>query len=438
MSCVLAFLAVLQGGVSVPSVIVTDPGPGPTGRYLAAVLSRADTKILTGDSIVIAHDATFPGSVVAVARNVVDNGSVGGSLIVVGGDLFLRPNARVGGEAIAFGGAVYPSLLAQVRNRSASYRDFTFFAEDVNGTIELRYHELNAPAPDHPVVPLPDWLTTTIPTYDRSDGVSVSLGPSVSGGNFSATPPGTSRAPAGVVDPSATVSWLAARRLRVDVFGGREKRSNERWITSDFTNSLNTLFAGHDTRNYYRADAADLTVRRMVELPSVILEPRLGFRYEDASSARPALPPFSHPWSITDRNDPADEMRRPNPQIPRSRMTSAVLGTTADRPGDRARAKRDTWVEIPFSIDSAGRFTQATLDGQIIVPTFGAQRFRFDVHGVLTAGDTAPRQRWAYLGGSGTLSTMDSLLTMGGGELLFMEGRYIVPIEQLDRKSTRL
>jgi hypothetical protein len=426
-----ALLAVLQGGQSVPPVVVSDPGPGPVGRYLAAVLARPDTRVVTGDTIVIARDATYPGSVVVLASRVVNDGAIGGNLIVVGGDLFLHPNSRVGAQAIAIGGGVYSSLLAETRNGSSSYRDFTFVATKTPTAIELRYADLNAPAPAQSQFSLPGWLATRIPIYDRSNGLSASLGGTAGVGSVAATALGTYRSQLGVVDPSLNASWQPVRKTRVDLFAGRDTRSNESWITSDFTNSLNTIFAGHDTRNYYRADAVDLTVTRTIEVPAAIVAPRIGARYEKASSARPPFPPASHPWSFTDRNEPADEMTRLNPAIPTSRMTSAIVGTTVDWPGDGLHATLDSWVEVPFQVDSAGRFTQATLDGQVTIPTIGKQRFRFDAHGVLTLGDTAPRQRWAYVGGSGTLSTMDSLLTMGGGELLFMEGRYVIPVERI-------
>jgi hypothetical protein len=47
---------------------------------------------------------------------------------------------------------------------------------------------------------------------------------------------------------------------------------------------------------------------------------------------------------------------------------------------------------------------------------------------VLTAGDTAPPQRFAYLGGSGTLPTFE-ILSRGGDQLVFLEGLYNFPIE---------
>ena len=40
-------------------------------------------------------------------------------------------------------------------------------------------------------------------------------------------------------------------------------------------------------------------------------------------------------------------------------------------------------------------------------------------------------QRWGYLGGAGTLGTVEPLLSIAGDELLFVESRYNIPIQAL-------
>jgi hypothetical protein len=77
------------------------------------------------------------------------------------------------------------------------------------------------------------------------------------------------------------------------------------------------------------------------------------------------------------------------------------------------------------------RVDQTTLDASIDFPTFGAQRFRLTTHVLHTFGDSAPPQRWSYLGGSGTIITLP-LLSLGGDELLYVESNYAIPINQLD------
>jgi hypothetical protein len=47
---------------------------------------------------------------------------------------------------------------------------------------------------------------------------------------------------------------------------------------------------------------------------------------------------------------------------------------------------------------------------------------------VFGTSNVAPPQRFAYLGGSGTLATVN-LLALGGDRLLYVQADYIVPIE---------
>src|SRR6185312_4599595 len=79
------------------------------------------------------------------------------------------------------------------------------------------------------------------------------------------------------------------------------------------------------------------------------------------------------------------------------------------------------------------RFTQTTFNADVRFPTFGPQHFALHAHGVLTAGDTAPPQRFAYLGGAGTLPTLD-VLSLGGDHLLYLLGVYTIPITGLKVK----
>ena len=85
-------------------------------------------------------------------------------------------------------------------------------------------------------------------------------------------------------------------------------------------------------------------------------------------------------------------------------------------------------------LDAPGdeHFTQTTIFARAAFPTFvtklGTQTFVFHTHMVLTAGDTAPPQRFAYIGGSGTLPTFD-ILSRGGDQMVFLEGLYNFPIE---------
>jgi hypothetical protein len=66
----------------------------------------------------------------------------------------------------------------------------------------------------------------------------------------------------------------------------------------------------------------------------------------------------------------------------------------------------------------------------VTFPAFRTHLFSFEAHSVYTFGDVPPPQRYAYLGGSGTLPTFD-LLEFGGDRLVFLESRYAIPIERI-------
>jgi hypothetical protein len=72
-------------------------------------------------------------------------------------------------------------------------------------------------------------------------------------------------------------------------------------------------------------------------------------------------------------------------------------------------------------------FTQTTIDSHAEFPTFGKQSFLFRGHALLGNADGIP-QRYGYLGGAGTLATVN-LLALGGDRLLYVEGEYRIPVK---------
>jgi hypothetical protein len=415
----------------VPPVIVRDPGPGPVGHYLAMTLAKIDTRVLMGDTLAITKDSVFPGAVVILAKQVTVTAlsEIKGDLIVVGGDLFIKPGTRIYGQAVAIGGGVYASFLASARDGKASYRDFTFDAERVNGAIELRYHDLSVVPPES-AVQLPGVYGLRMPAYDRSNGLSIPGGPTIAldGGKLTVDPIVTYRSQIGQVDPSLTANWQTGRNFLLHGAAARETRSNDAWITGDLSNSLNALLIGRDTRNWYRANLVQTTANRTFETPAVVATYRLGGQFERASSARPDSSPTSGPWSFIGKHS-TEGMRRPNPPVPAGDIGSVLAGANYKWNATAVTSTLDVGLEVPVSSSlTNAHFVQMTVDGQVSFPTFGIQRFRFDAHAILTRGDTAPLQRFGYLGGSGTLATVEPLLSLGGDELLFLESRYIIPV----------
>jgi hypothetical protein len=212
----------------------------------------------------------------------------------------------------------------------------------------------------------------------------------------------------------------------------RGTSTNDAWIYSDLINTVKTIVAGSDTRNYYRADRGEVEIRRFDEYvnPRLELERFIGVSSERAWSVGSADTLGSRPWSMSGRGD-ADKLARGNPPIRRGRISSAFVGAMARYQVGDVRASGTGRLEVPVESPDDARFAQLTLDAGIMFPTFGVHRFRSDLHVVATVGDSAPPQRYAYLGGSGTLPVMEDPLTFGGDQLLHLDSRYEIPIPRL-------
>jgi hypothetical protein len=123
-------------------------------------------------------------------------------------------------------------------------------------------------------------------------------------------------------------------------------------------------------------------------------------------------------------------MARRNPLVEPGNIGSALVGAQLKGSGF-ATSVVNLDVEQGFSAPtSTSTFTQLTLDGEVELPSFRTHVMRFRAHGVTTRGDDPPMARYAYLGGSGTLRTLE-LLEQGGTSLFYLESRYLIPIERI-------
>jgi len=226
---------------------------------------------------------------------------------------------------------------------------------------------------------------------------------------------------------------------QLDVFGGRGTFTNDSWIRSDIINSLTSIGVGTDARNYYRSDRvrADLSHRIEKEPWNVRLWAGGQHEFDWSTGLHLLEGPISlgtdsrkSPWSIFGKNDRL-KMRRANPLVARGHMTSALVGFDGQYEVSDLTAKFGVSIErsldqTGFLLSSMDDFTQLTVDARSSFPTFGTQNVEFKLHGV-TSWNSPPPQRWVYLGGAGTLSTVD-LLQIGGDKLFFVRGDYNVPL----------
>jgi hypothetical protein len=432
-----------------PTIRVVDPGLGPGPQILERALAGPHVLVLPSrERAMLPRDSTYRSTVIVLGREAAVEGAVTGDVIVVGGDLHIHPHATVNGQAIAIGGAVYESAMATISGGSLSFRDFTYDVMEAPGGFELRYRSFtNRPTR---AFTLPGMFGLRVPAYDRSNGLSISLSPlvAVPGTPLLVEPGVTYRSQRGAFDPATTAKVLFNSRTTLRVGVARATFTNDAWIWPDLMNSATTFVFGADTRNYYRATRADMSLSRQREWSAGTLTFVVGGIWERAESARPDSSAEGGPWSIHGRRGRLN-MLRPNPPIDSGTIISGLVGARMNLNQGDITSRLALDIEAGgISPLSAGTrsFLQATFDGTIVFPTFGTQSLRFDGHMVASAsggsfadrvstvGTTvpvgAPRQRWAYVGGWGSIPTLD-LLSRGGDELIYLDGRYNIPIDRL-------
>jgi hypothetical protein len=423
---------VLPLAASAQDVVVRSSGPGRGAEIVRRVVAGPHVVRAGAGRLDVPRDSTFTSTLVVLGRPTYLAGRVLGDVVVVGADLFLRPGADVTGRAIAIGGTVSETTLGQVGGGVESLRDETYDVELRGDQYVLDYRSTRAEAND-PLFRLGGFSGLRMPSYNRVDGLSLPVGVLLQFGHHALEiePYATYRSRLGVVDPAVEFRTRQSARYRVEGHAGRETRSNERWIYRDLLNSAVALFSGTDARNYYRADLAEARLIAHVERGSFTMEPYLGGQYE---RARP-ITAVGNVWSLFGRTDSL-RMARPNPLVDRATIGSALGGVELRTLGFvTSRVKADLEVGMNVDLDDvataiapgSSEFTQLTFDGTVQLPSFRTHTLRIDAHAVATAG-AAPRARYAYLGGTGTLKTLD-LLEMGGTKLLFLESRYLIPLD---------
>jgi hypothetical protein len=416
-------------------------GSGVGPAIVAQALSAPHTLIERGSvPRLVRRDSAFSQTVVSIGRNVIVEGAVHGDLIVIGADVYMHPGGRVDGRAIAIGGGVYESMLAHT-SEAVMFTDFTYDVQSGPTGYSLTYRPIEVDS--EPAFRLPVTYGLRLPTYDRMDGLSLPVAPRlrVPGSKIVFEPELTYRSHLGRLDPGLSVRLPLAGGTTLEAAAERTTLTNDAWIWSDFINSIEFLFLGDDARNYYRATRGNVTLSKRWRTVEATIEPFVGARVERARSLPRDSNATSVPWTFLNRGDP-DDSRRPNPSVDPATIVSGVAGSRLLWTNGRIVAQANMLGEVGAPTNQAsivgctgttctlGNFEQFTLDGRIGFPTFGNQSIGIDGHFVATHSRNTPRQRWAYLGGPGSIPTLE-LLQRGGDELIFADFRYTVPINRV-------
>jgi len=275
-----------------------------------------------------------------------------------------------------------------------------------------------------------------LPSYDRVNGLSLPFGPTITWGDnerLVVTPAVTYRSHLGKIDPSLSVvgQLTSDSTLGITLTGARGTFTNDGWIRSDLLNSLVTFGLGHDSRNYFRADRGEARLTSALHLPIDVSTVFAGVRSERDWSTGWRNGSDMGPFSAFGRRDSVNGVQRPNPLIGNGHITSIIAGGHAEFVGISASEMLDVFLEAAGKSEAGGSFQQLTISEAAAIPTYANQRIEIGAHLVATATNSfTPPQRYAYVGGSGSLSTID-LLSMGGDHLYYLDAMYVFPIARV-------
>lgn len=414
----LAVLVLLLSAGSVNAQRVERTGRGLLDRDQELDRLLAGAYTLIAQDTLIANGDTLDGPVLVAGATMRVNGTVDGDLYIVDSNVFLRPTAEVTGQVVNLGGGFFPSEQARI----AAIVD-----------EPLAPYEVERPAPDvlrivgtrqRSALVLDGVRGVRIPTYDRVDGLTVGIGagyltpalgrvePMVRGWVEYRTEPGE----------FTGGGELSATRGRSTLAVGAERTtaSEDRWIRNDLLNSIAVLWDGDDYRNYYAADRGWLEARRVLERGPREINAFLRLQVEDATSRA-----AGDPWILFD-----PDSLRPNPAVDEMRITSVRAGGTVGLRMPRIEADLGVETEFGFEgLDGERTFQRFELFGEGAVPALADHTLELEWHlrGPLPGTDSLPRQRWSFVGGSGTLYTYE-IAEFAGDRVVFAGLRYIIPI----------
>jgi hypothetical protein len=384
-----------------------------------------DPLVVHGDAHV-PRDSALPGSLLVAGGTLTFEGRAPGTVMVVGGDFFLRPGAEVGGDVVVIGGGFYGSGLASVAGARRVIRGERVAVLREPDRVEISAERESAPFP----VALLGFYGFLPEMYNRVDGLALRWGVQYASPRkrFSAL---RLSAQALLRTSRDDVGWEAVaerefpgRRLALRGAWYDLTDTGERWHRGDVEASLATFFLGEDNRFYFDRRGVELRATQEVHGPFSIAT---AFR-NDTYRNLPAQDPFTIA---------ADDFL-PNLPVPPGTMRSVLLEAIWDGREDLESTTRGWWGRLEGEaaggfLEGDYSFTSGRLDLRRYQPL---GRHRLDARLVLGGriGGTLPQQKRYHLGGAATLPGYEAL-QVRGDRGAFVNLRYRIPLPALQRFS---
>jgi hypothetical protein len=401
-----------------PSVELRGRGDIDNDRFLRDFLAAGDFLLIHRDTLLTAAD-TIHGNALVLRSTVRLDGVVTGDLVLVDANVYLRPNARVLGQTRNIAGGFYPSELAVLEGGVQNEPNAPYLVRrEAEGS---RLVIIGTARPS--VLVRPGLFGFGIPTYDRVDGLTLSYSSGIALPRLERVEPVLMgrvdyRSQRGVITGGLELQ-LPRGATSLHLGAERTTLTNERWIRDDANNTVSFFFMAKDLRDYYEADRAYAELRRSLETGPRTTTGFLRAQVEDARTLA-----AGNPWTVmgTPRQD--------NIVVDDGRIASLAAGATMEWAQRWHRVRASGLIEA--AADAMGgehAFTRYEISADWAMTGFANHTLRVQPYfrGPLPGTDSLPRQRWSFVGGSGTLYTFETA-EFRGDRVAFVETTYLVPL----------
>ena len=164
--CVLLTAA---SAVAAQTVTVRGRGDAENDRFLQRLIESGGYEVIASDTLLARND-TIHGTALVVGTTARLEGVITGDLVIVDANVFVRPTARIMGDVRNIAGGLYYSELAAVIGTVHSEPNASYRVDRDNGSIVI--HGTTAES----ALVLYGFKGIQIPTYDRVDGLTASVG----------------------------------------------------------------------------------------------------------------------------------------------------------------------------------------------------------------------------------------------------------------------
>jgi hypothetical protein len=389
--------------------------------FLRALIERGAYTLIARDTLLTAAD-TIHGTALVLRATVRLDGVITGDLVIVDANVFLRPNARILGSVRNIAGGLYPSELAVVQGGVRNQPNAPYLVRREGDGARLVVLGTVRPS----VFVRPGLFGFAIPTYDRVDGLTLSystglLLPRVERIEPVLTGRVDYRSQRGAITGGLELE-LPRGATSLTLGAERTTLTNERWIRDDLDNSVSFLFTAKDLRDYYEADRAYAEVARVLESGERTTDVFVRGQVENSRTLRAGTP-----WTVlgTPRAD--------NIVVDDGRISSVLAGGSMEWMQPLHRVRVSAVVEAAaHALGGDHAFTRYLLSADWAMAGFANHTLRLQPHfqGPLPGTTSLPRQRWSFVGGSGTLYTFD-IAEFRGDRVLFVATQYIIPLDRI-------